>query len=254
MTNHTADTSPNKIRKAAGLALPLVIISTILKWIWLIVKGLNSNQINKSEKFWDMISNDFDKQAKDEKSEKNHISTIENTKKYLSASDIVLDYGCATGTVAIEIADKVKKIHGIDISSKMIDAAKRKAGECKIENIDFTQSSIFDERHKKGSFDVVLAFNILHLLEDTSKVVQRINGLLKPEGLIISVTACMGEKKTLLSIFLFALVKIGIIPFNMRFFKISELKDLISNGNFLIIQVENLPNNPLEYFIVAKKI
>ena len=72
--------------------------------------------------------------------------------------------------MAIEIANTVKKIYGIDISPKMIDAARRKAVEHKIENIEFTKSTIFDERFKGESFDVILALNILHFLENTQKV------------------------------------------------------------------------------------
>jgi 2-polyprenyl-3-methyl-5-hydroxy-6-metoxy-1,4-benzoquinol methylase len=116
----------------------------------------------------------------------------------------------------------------------MIDAAKTKADERKIENIDFRQTAIFDESYKRESFDVILAFNILHFFEDTLKVIQRINELLKPGGLIIIVTGCMGEKTFLntLQFLLFSpLINLGIVPY-MRFFKMSELKDSISNGNF----------------------
>ncbi len=151
----------------------------------------------------------------------------------------------------------MKEIHGIDISSKMIEVAKRKAGEHKIENIDFAQATIFDERYTRESFNVILALNIIHLVEDTQKVMQRINELIKPGGLIISSTACLGERKTFLSSLLFLLVftltKIGIVP-HMRFFKISELEDLITNGNFQIVKTESLNHSPEEYFIVAKKV
>jgi 2-polyprenyl-3-methyl-5-hydroxy-6-metoxy-1,4-benzoquinol methylase len=148
--------------------------------------------MNTSEKFWDKLSHTFDKRAKH--FEQTTIKTIENTKTYLNVSDIVLEYGCATGITTYEIADNVKDIHGIDISSKMIEAAKRKVGERTIENIDFAQATIFDERYSRESFDVILAFSILHFLfEDTQKVMKRISELLKPEGLIISSTPCMGS-------------------------------------------------------------
>ena len=52
-----------------------------------------------------------------------------------------------------------------------------------------------------GTFDGILAFYILHLLEDSQMVIQRINELLKPGGLIISVTPCMGKKPFLNGIF-----------------------------------------------------
>ena len=64
--------------------------------------------------------------------DKTYKKTLEITKKHLKSSDIVLDYACATGLYSIELAGNVKEIHGIDISSKMIEAAERKATEHKI--------------------------------------------------------------------------------------------------------------------------
>ena len=135
--------------------------------------------MDKSENIWDKIAVNYDKSEK--RFEPIHIKTIENTRKYLKVSDIVLDYGCATGTKALELAGSVKRIHGMDISSKMIEGAKRKAVENKIENVDFTHAIIFDERYKRESFDVILAFSILHSLEDHKQVLQRINELLNSE-------------------------------------------------------------------------
>ncbi len=210
--------------------------------------------MNKTEKFWDKVSEKFDKLSV--KLDETEIKTLENTKKYLRVRNIVLDYGCGTGTMAIEIKDKVKKIHGIDISSKMIDVAKRKAAEHKIENIAFAQSTIFGERYKKESFDVILAFNILHFLKDTQKVLTRINELLKPGGWFISVTPCLGEKKSFKNILIFLLVflqtKIGMVPY-MRFFRISAIKNSIASNNFQIIETECLNSHTQQYFMVAKK-
>ena len=205
--------------------------------------------MNRSEKFWDRMANNYDRVEK--KDEQTYIKIIEKTKMYLKISDIVLDYGCGTGLISNEIADNVKVIRAIDISSKMIEIAKRKADGRKIKNIDYAHSTIFDERYKRGSFDVILVFYILHLLEDPHKVMQRINELLKPGGLIISTTPCMGEK-TFLSILLSLVSKIGLIP-KIRSFKISELEDLIANVNFEIVETECLNQSGQQYFIVAKK-
>ena len=212
--------------------------------------------MDKSEKFWDKVANKYDKTEK--RFEQIHIKTVENTKKYLNVNDIVLDYGCGTGTKALEIASNVKKIHGIDISSKMIEAAKRKAVERKIENVDFAQATIFDERYKRESFDVILAFNILHVLEDNQQIMQRITELLKPGGLFISTTPCLKEKmafliKCKLSFYLL-LIKIGLVPNMLTRYKISELEDLIANGNFQIVETAILYHRMSCCFIVAKKI
>jgi 2-polyprenyl-3-methyl-5-hydroxy-6-metoxy-1,4-benzoquinol methylase len=206
--------------------------------------------MNKSEKFWDRLAVTFDKRDKD--FEQTHSKTVAKAEKYLKISDVVLDYGCATGTAALEVADKVKEVHGIDISCKMIEGAKRKAAEHKIENVDFTQATIFDERYKGESFDVILAFNILLHVEDTPMVLKRINELLKPGGLIISVTACMGEKKTFFNFLIFLIKKIGIFP-DFRFFKISELENSITDGKFQIVETEVFKDSPMIYFIAARK-
>lgn len=201
----------------------------------------------KSIKFWDKIAAQFDKRAKH--FEEDYNRTLENTKKYLTASDIVLDYGCATGQVAIDISDKVKEIHGIDISSKMIDLARKKSSERGIKNVDFAQALIFDEQLRKESFDMVLALNILHFFEDPGAVIRRINELLKPGGLFISATTCMGEKNSAINALLWLLVKLRLVPY-MRYLKNSELDHLISTENFQIIGIEDFST----HFVAARKI
>ena len=209
----------------------------------------------KSESMWDRLANNWDTPGVS--LGENDIRIIEKTKKYLNASGIVLDYGCATGSIAIEIADIVKEAHGIDISSKMIEIARRKANERKLNNTNFTQATIFDERLKKESFDLILALSILHLIEDSTQVMDRINQLLKPGGIFISATPCLGKKtfvSILISIPLFLLTRIGILP-HINFFSVSNLETSITNENFQIIENESLSVHPItECFIVARKI
>ena len=211
--------------------------------------------MNKSKEFWDRASKNYDKT--EERFEYIHSKSRENTKKYLNGSNIVLDYGCGTGTTSCEIANLVKEIHAIDISSKMIEIAKRKAVASKVENINFSQTDIFDKRYKKESFDVILAFNMLHTVIDPQVVMRRIYELLKPEGLFISVTPCLREKMAFLVNIQIQLVrilcKIGVIPIPIRRLKSSELDDLVVNGGFQTIDTEKLYKGASSYFVVAKK-
>lgn len=185
------------------------------------------------------------------------IKTLESTKKFLNVNDNVLDFGCATGTKALELAGYVKKIVAIDISSKMIEVAKSKSVECNIKNVDFMHATLFDESLYRESFDVILTFNVLHLLDDSSKTIQRINELLKPGGLFISATPCLNEKMSfsmkLQFSFFILLMKSGLFPSVIRF-KFSELDDLITVKNFKIIETEKSYDRLSGYFIVAKKI
>lgn len=217
--------------------------------------------MNISKIFWDMAAGNFDEL--EGRYRHTHLKTVENTKKYLHMSDLVLDYGCATGTTAVEIADQVKAIHGIDISCRMIEAAKRKVAEREIQNTSFMQATIFDKRLKKESFDVILAFGILHLLKDPLKAIQRINELLKPQGVFVSATACMGDDKTIPKVMnriLFIPGRTGIFPF-LRFLEIPKLECLITNAKFRIVETETLTFSStfdetyiIARFIAAKKI
>jgi 2-polyprenyl-3-methyl-5-hydroxy-6-metoxy-1,4-benzoquinol methylase len=208
--------------------------------------------MGKSEKFWD-------RQAKDFADHEQHAKLSENkdfitTLKYLNIDNTVLDYGCATGIISNAIAEKVKEIHAIDISPKMIEMAKAKAAERHINNVYYAQATIFDERYQKESFDVILAFRILHMLEDIQGVMSRVNELLKPGGIFISVSACMGDKKALLSILVSLASKMRIIPVHINLFKLLELQGIITDGGFKIIEYEKMNDKEPHYCIVAEKL
>jgi len=208
--------------------------------------------MDKSEKFWDRQAKDFADQEK-------HTQLSENkdfitTLKYLNIDDTVLDYGCATGIVSNAIADKVKEIHAIDISSKMINIAESKASELNIENIHYAHATIFDKRYQNESFNVILAFRILHMLEDIQAVMRRINELLKPGGTFISVSACMGDNKSLLSVLVLLASKMRIVPQHINLFKLPELHGIITDGGFQIVEYERMDDRVPHYCIVARKL
>lgn len=204
-----------------------------------------------------MIASNYD--ASEESFREIHRENLKKTKKYFNPGDIVLDFGCGTGNQSMGVAGDVKEVHGIDISSKMIEIAKIKLDPEKNQNVQFTQTSIFDKKLKRGSFDVIMAFNILHYLENANEVMQRINELLKPGGYFISSTECMGEEEKkkfsrFLSLSALLVMKKARIV-SSKFYKFSELEDLIFNGNFQIVEAEKLKLRELRYyFIAAKKI
>jgi len=78
-----------------------------------------------------------------------------------------------------------------------------------LKNVNFAQSTILDWRFKNESFDAVLTFNVLHYIEDTQKIMQRINEILKQGGAFISATACLRKRRSFLSILMVLLTKIG---------------------------------------------
>jgi len=208
--------------------------------------------MDKTEKFWDKQAKGFTDQEQHTRLEENkdYITTL----KYLNINDTVLDYGCATGIISNAIADKVKEIHAIDISPKMIEMAKTIASERNIENIHYAPGTIFQESLKKEQFNVILAFRILHMLEDIRTVIRRINELLKPGGIFISVFACLGEKKGLMGMLVLLASKLKIVPVKVNLFKLPELQELMTSEGFEIVEYEKMDDRLPHYCIVARKV
>lgn len=211
--------------------------------------------MNKSEEFWNKASKNYDKT--EERFEYIHKKSRENTKKYLIDNQIVLDYGCGTGTASCEFTSQVKEITGIDISSEMIRIAKEKADVSKADNVNFEKADIFDNRYQNESFDVILAFNMLHTIPNPQSVVQRINALLKHEGLFISITPCLGQKMSFLVNLQIQLVRVlckfGIIPIPIRRIKSTDIDKLLAKGGFETIEAEEIFKGVSSYFVAAKK-
>lgn len=211
--------------------------------------------MSKSEQFWDRSASTYDNT--EEKFEFIHSRSRENTKRYLKDTDLVLDYGCGTGTTACEISGSVKSVRAIDISTGMIEIAKGKAAAASAVNVDFGQADIFDNDFENGSFDVVLAFNMLHTVPDPEGVVQRTVELLKPGGLFISVTPCLGGKKSALVSLQILLVRslliVGVIPIPIRRLKSADLDDLMDDEKLQVIETEEIFKGASSYFMVAKK-
>ena len=88
---------------------------------------------------------------------------------------------------------------------------------------------------------------LLHLLEDTEEVLQRIEETLNQGGRFISATPCMKEQ-VLLRIVGFLIGTLGVL--RLRKFRISELKALIST-RFDIVETYELSAHHI--LIVAKK-
>lgn len=211
--------------------------------------------MTKAEAFWDNSAAKFDQT--EERFASIHRRSRERAREHLNKTDLVLDYGCGTGTTACELSPDVKNIEAIDTSSKMIALAKAKAGAANLENISFAQGDIIHGDYAIESFDAILAFNMLHTVPDTCAVVRRVYELLKPGGLFITVTPCLRGRLSILVTAQIKLVQIlcamGVIPVPIRRLMSSDLDELIMTQRFRIVDTELLFAGASSYFLVAKK-
>ena len=86
----------------------------------------------------------------------------------------VLEAAAGTGAVSVSVADKAKNILCTDVSGRMLNVARKKALKLDAENIMFSARSIFNTGEPDGSYDVVIASQVLHLIDEPRKAAEEL--------------------------------------------------------------------------------
>lgn len=114
----------------------------------------------------------------------------------------VLDTAAGTGELSIAASKRAASVHCTDISVEMMKTAQRKVHRLGIENITFEQRNIFDLSDKDDTYDVVMAGNVLHLLNNPHRAIKELYRVTKPGGLILLPTfITKGKAKHLLELY-----------------------------------------------------
>ena len=200
--------------------------------------------------FWDKTAEKYSRKPVSDVAA--YQETLDRVRAYLKDSDRVLEIGCGTGSTAIQLAGDAKEIVARDLSGAMIDIARGKAEEAGIENLRFEKGTLFDPGLEMGSFDVVMGFHVLHLMEDLPAAIARIRALLKPDGLFISKTVCPGEIGWFVKPMIWMMQKFGMAPY-VSCLKVVELEDAITGDFFQILETGFYPQKSSSRFIAARK-
>ncbi len=209
--------------------------------------------MNQSVKFWDKIADKYSKQPIVD--EASYQKKLQITQEYFKPDMEVLEFGCGTGSTAIIHAPYVKHIKAIDFSSEMIEIAKGKVEDQDISNVTFEQLTIEELEVEECSYDAVLGLNILHLLENKEKTITKVYKMLKPGGIFVTSTVCLGDKMKWFKIIAPIGRFFGLMPL-VKVFNTKELSDSLINNGFTIDyhwQPSNSQGVFKGIFIVAKK-
>jgi ubiquinone/menaquinone biosynthesis C-methylase UbiE len=162
--------------------------------------------------------------------------TLDRTIHYLSGADTVLEFGCGTGTTALRLAPHVSRIVATDISSAMIEIAQEKAAAQSCPNAEFAVATPDLAPGPEGSFDAVLAFNLVHLFADRPSMLARVRQLLKPGGLFVSKTPCLTEMTRLIRVAVPVMRFFGKAPSHVAFLSAAELESEVEGAGFTIVE------------------
>jgi len=205
--------------------------------------------MNQSSKFWDRIAKRYAK--KPVADEAAYQRKLQITRGYFRPDTEVFEFGCGTGSTAIAHSPYVGRIHAIDISSKMIEIARGKADRENVDNVSFEQSTIEQTYFPDQSFDVVLGLSILHLLDDKEEAIAKVHRMLKPGGVFVTSTICIGDTMKFFKIIAPVGKFLGLMPL-VKVFTEGELVAGLTDAGFEIDHQWH-PGNGKAVFIVAKK-
>jgi ubiquinone/menaquinone biosynthesis C-methylase UbiE len=205
--------------------------------------------MDRSTKFWDRIAKRYSKQPIAD--EAAYQKKLQVTREYLQPDMELLEFGCGTGSTAITHAPYVKHIHAIDISSNMIEIAQGKADAKNVKNVTFEHSTIDELNISDQTLDMVLGLSILHLLENKEEIIAKVHKMLKPGGIFITSTVCLGDTMKFFKVIAPIGIFFGLMPL-VKVFTTNELKDCLTDAGFGI-DYHWQPGKSDAVFIVAKK-
>ena len=126
--------------------------------------------------FWNRRSQHYDEQSGAAYADA-YRKTAERIRPYLTPNDRVLDFACGTGLVTLPVAQMAAEVCAIDISDEMVRHLKEKIAEQGGGNVSASCMDLFDDSLRPGSFDAVVACNVLLYLENRAEVLTRIREL-----------------------------------------------------------------------------
>ncbi len=208
--------------------------------------------MRKSDKFWDKAAEKYSKKPVPD--EETYQKKLTETQEFLSEDMHVLEFGCGTGTTAIYHSPYVRKIDALDISQKMIEIARTKAEKAGINNLTFTLGELNEFNGESSSIDAVLGLNVIHLAPKRAEMISEIARDLKPGGVFVSSTGCLGDSSFRFLKFLVPLLKpLGLIP-DLFIIREDQLVDEIKSAGFSIERQWHHGPQDIDVFIIAKKL
>lgn len=160
--------------------------------------------------FWDKVARVYD--VAESLNGKAYREMVEITKSLVPRGAAVLECAGGTGELSIAAAEKAITVRCTDNSEKMLEVAREKARKKGVENIWFDRQNIFRLDACDETYDVVIAGNVLHLLDEPEKAVRELYRVTKRGGKILLPTFVTRSSSRISGALLGVYKKLGFNP------------------------------------------
>jgi ubiquinone/menaquinone biosynthesis C-methylase UbiE len=104
----------------------------------------------------------------------------------LDSRSVVLDLGAGTGTFAVAVASRCRRVVAVDVSPAMTNAIRHRVTDLGLDNVTVVEAGFLTYEHEGGPADVIFTRNALHQLPDFWKAIalERMASNLRPGGVL----------------------------------------------------------------------
>lgn len=107
----------------------------------------------------------------------------------------VLELAAGTGLVTPALSRAADQVVSTDYAEAMVTVLEGRVRETGLANVECRQADIYALPFEPGSFDAVVAANVLHLVPDLGGALGAIRRVLAPDGLLVVPTFCHDETR-----------------------------------------------------------
>jgi len=97
----------------------------------------------------------------------------------------ILDYGCGTGVISLELANHKYSVDGVDAAEGMITQAKINKEDMKLDNVIFTKIDPNNFDLGEESYDAIVCSSVVEYVDDDIGLLKKFASALKPNGHLI---------------------------------------------------------------------
>ena len=152
----------------------------------------------------------------------------------IGPDDVVLECACGTGLLSAVIAPRCRRLTATDFSEKMLKQAKKNCSA--FPNASFARADITALSYPDGSFDQVVAGNVIHLLDNPLTALRELNRVCKDGGMLIIPTYMNKDAKGKTSGFAGAVGKAG-ADFK-RQFTVESYRQFFLDAGYSDVQIQ----------------
>lgn len=199
--------------------------------------------------FWDRMAPRYAARPIDDPDA--YAATLERARAHLGPGDRAVELGAGTGATAVALAPSVAEYRATDLSPRMMEIARARPEAAGLPQLSFTVARA-REALQGGPWDAVLAFNLLHLLDDLPGALAEIREALVPGGRLISKTPCLADLGLWLRVVVPAMQLVGKAP-PVRFVSARGLEREIAAAGLEVAETGDYPAARAQRLVIARR-